>query len=73
MSALRITWKPVKQAVPLLLCLALLNGCASDDVSKRQYGQHHVCHKGRTMAVTSGDLIMHQNHGDTIGPCPKEK
>jgi hypothetical protein len=25
------------------------------------------------MAVTSGDLIKHQNHGDTIGPCPKEK
>jgi hypothetical protein len=56
-----------------LLCLAFLTGCASDKVSERQYGQHLVCHKGRTMAVTSGDLIKHQNHGDSIGPCPVEE
>ena len=63
----------MKQAIPLLLCLAFLTGCASDNVSERQYGQHLVCHKGRTMAVTSGDLIKHQNHGDSIGPCPVEE
>lgn len=73
MPALRNMWTPMRLAAPCLLCLALSSGCASDDVSKRQYGQYHVCHKGRTMAVTSGDLIMHQNHGDAIGPCPAEE
>ena len=73
MSALQTSWKPLQRAVPYVLCLAVLGACAGDDVSKRQYGQHYVCHKGRTMAVTSGDLIVHQSHGDAIGPCPTEK
>jgi hypothetical protein len=63
----------MKRVVLVLICLALLSSCVSDDVSTRRYGQQLVCHKDRSMAVTSGDLIVHQDHGDMVGPCPNEK
>ena len=62
------------RAILILVCLAFVCSCATDDaVSKRKYGQHHVCHKGHTQAVTAGDFFVHQNHGDTIGPCPEDQ
>lgn len=58
----------------LALCLLALNGCATgDSISKRQYGQQFVCHKGRTQAVSTADMFVHQNHGDSLGPCPNER
>ena len=58
----------------ILIGLMFFYGCATDDaVSKRQPGQQLVCHKGHTQAVTSGDYFVHQNHGDSVGPCPKEQ
>lgn len=54
-----------------LLCLTALCGCVSDDsIRDREYGQQYVCHKNHTLAVSTADLFVHQNHGDTIGPCP---
>ena len=63
----------MKRLTLVLICLTLVSGCVSDDVSTRRYGQHYVCHKDRSIAVTSGDLIVHQDHGDIVGPCPNEK
>jgi len=61
------------RTVFFLGCLAMLCGCATDDaVSKRKPGQQHVCHKGHTIAVTTADMFGHQNHGDKLGPCPKD-
>ena len=58
----------------VLMCLAVVCSCAtSDSVSKRRYGQQHVCHKGHTQAVSTADMFVHQNHGDEIGPCPKDQ
>jgi len=56
----------------ILLCLSTLCHCVSDDaLSTRQYGQQFVCHKHHTLAVSTADLFVHQNHGDTMGPCPQ--
>ena len=63
----------LKCVVCSLLGLALLSACVSDDVSDRKHGQQLVCHKGRTQAVTTGDYFLHQDHGDTVGPCPVEQ
>ena len=61
------------QTTFLILCLLALAGCATNDaVSKRQYGQQFVCHKGHTQAVSTANMFVHQNHGDTLGPCPNE-
>jgi hypothetical protein len=30
-----------------------------------------VCHKGRTITISTDALDTHLNHGDTLGPCPK--
>ena len=61
---------------PLLYLIALLSmvACTSDDyVERRQYGQHLVCHEGKeTLAVSTGDLFVHEQHGDALGPCPDE-
>jgi len=65
--------KRIRHAVLTLVCLLLVCACVSDDVSKRRYGQQLVCHKGRTQAVTAGDFFVHQDHGDTVGPCPEEQ
>src|SRR5210317_449117 len=55
------------RTVLILGCLAILCSCMTDDaVSKRKPGQQHVCHKGRTLAVTTADMFGHQNHGDTL-------
>jgi len=57
-----------------LLGLIILNGCVTnDDVSKRVYGQQLVCHKGHTQAVSTADSFVHQDHGDPLGPCPKDQ
>jgi hypothetical protein len=62
------------RVVFFLIFLVMVCGCASDDVvSKRKPGQQLVCHKGHTRAVTTGDFFVHQDHGDTVGPCPIEK
>jgi len=62
------------RTIALLFCLALLSSCATeDDVSKRVYGQQLVCHKGRTIAVSTADSFVHMDHGDSAGPCPKEQ
>lgn len=59
----------------ILLCgFAILGACATDDdVSKRVYGQQLVCHKGHTQAVSTADSFVHLDHGDSIGPCPKDQ
>jgi hypothetical protein len=58
----------------VLISLLLLEACAmSDDVSDRVYGQQLVCHKGHTRAVSTGDSFVHQDHGDTVGPCPDDQ
>ena len=62
------------RVLSLLFSIILLHGCAtSDSVAKRKPGQHLVCHKGQTRAVTTGDYFIHQDHGDSIGPCAEEK
>lgn len=58
----------------LLIALISMHGCATGDVvSERKNGQQLICHKGHTRAVTTGDYFIHIDHGDSIGPCPKEK
>jgi len=60
--------------IAILICMSLLCACAAgDDVSKRVYGQQLVCHKGHTQAVSTADSFVHMDHGDSIGPCPKEQ
>jgi hypothetical protein len=62
------------RAVLLLVGLVSLGACATDDtISERQYGQQLVCHKGHTQAVSTGDSFVHQDHGDSLGPCPKDQ
>jgi hypothetical protein len=57
-----------------LIGLTTVSGCATDDsVSDRRYGQQLVCHKGHTQAVSTADSFVHQNHGDSLGPCPKDQ
>jgi len=57
-----------------LILLVTVCGCVSSDpVSKRRYGQQHVCHDDRTLAVSTADMFVHQNHGDTLGPCPNDQ
>jgi len=72
MFSIRVV-KRIKPTVLALVCLTLMCACVSDDVSERKHGQQLVCHKGRTQAVTTGDFFLHQDHGDTVGPCPEEK
>jgi hypothetical protein len=52
----------------------LLAACAiGDTVSDRQPGQQLVCHKGEeTQAVSTADMFVHEQHGDSLGPCPHE-
>jgi len=58
----------------LLIILTIVGGCAtSDKVSDRVYGQQLVCHKGHTQAVSTADSFVHQDHGDDLGPCPKDQ
>ena len=53
--------------------LMFLYSCATDDhISERRYGQQLVCHKGHSQAVSTADSFVHQNHGDSLGPCPKD-
>lgn len=54
--------------------LVSISACVTDDsISERRYGQQLVCHKGHTQAVSTADSFVHQDHGDTIGPCPKDQ
>jgi len=62
------------RAIFMLSCLTIVSACATDDtISERQYGQQLVCHKGHTQAVSTADSFVHQDHGDTLGPCPKDQ
>jgi hypothetical protein len=62
------------RAVLILISLIIVSACATDDtISERKYGQQLVCHKGHTQAVSAADSFGHQNHGDTLGPCPKDQ
>ncbi len=62
------------RAVLFLCSLIIVSACATDDsISERRYGQQLVCHKGHTQAVSTADSFVHQDHGDTLGPCPKEQ
>jgi len=57
-----------------LIGLMLVCSCATDDTaSERRYGQQLVCHKDHTQAVSTADMFGHQNHGDSLGPCPKDQ
>lgn len=57
-----------------LIFFTIIGGCATDDTaSERRYGQQLVCHKGHTQAVSTADMFGHQDHGDTLGPCPKDQ
>lgn len=73
MGPLAAIRKQMRITVFSLFCLVLASACASDDVSDRRHGQQLVCHKGRTQAVATSDFFVHQDHGDTVGPCPEEK
>ena len=56
-----------------LISLTVLSACATDDaISDRRYGQQFVCHKNHSMAVSTADSFVHLDHGDTMGPCPKD-
>jgi len=62
------------RTILFLIGVTILCSCATDDaVSKRKYGQQFVCHKGHTIAVSTADMFLHQDHGDALGPCPKEQ
>lgn len=62
------------RAVLFLAGSIIVSACVTDDsISERRYGQQLVCHKGHTQAVSNADSFVHQDHGDTIGPCPKEQ
>lgn len=62
------------RAVLFLSSLIIVSACATDDsISERRYGQQLVCHKGHTQAVSTADSFVHQDHGDTLGPCPKDQ
>ena len=62
------------RAVLFLAVLIVLSSCVTDDsISERKYGQQLICHKGHTQAVSTADSFIHQDHGDTIGPCPKKQ
>ena len=62
------------RVILFLISLTFICSCATEDsVSKRRHGQQLVCHKDHTMAVSNADSFGHQNHGDTLGPCPKEQ
>lgn len=62
------------RAVYFLVSLLTLGACATDDtISERKYGQQLVCHKGHTQAVSTADSFVHQDHGDSLGPCPKDQ
>ncbi len=58
----------------LLLAAAIIAGCAGGDrVDDRQYGQQYVCHDGKqTLAVSTADMFVHEQHGDRLGPCPHD-
>jgi hypothetical protein len=32
-------------------------------------GPTTICHKGKTITVSGSSVVMHQGHGDTLGPC----
>lgn len=54
-----------------LLALFLLASCAgSDAISERQYGQLMVCHENQSIYVSTAHMFVHENHGDSLGPCP---
>ena len=62
------------RAIFILTSLIIVSACATDDsISERKYGQQLVCHKGHTQAVSNAASFGHQNHGDTLGPCPKDQ
>ncbi len=50
----------------------IATGCASGDrVTDRRAGQQLVCHHGKeTLAVSTADMFVHEQHGDSLGPCP---
>jgi hypothetical protein len=57
----------------LILAVALvLNGCATDTIEDRRFGQQVVCHDGtETLTVSNADSFVHLDHGDSPGPCPE--
>jgi len=58
----------------LLIALTCLCACAKNDsISDRKYGQQLVCHNDKTMAVSNADSFIHQDHGDSLGPCPETR
>lgn len=62
------------RSVLIFTSLLILSACATDDtISERKYGQQLVCHKGHTQAVSTADSFGHQNHGDSLGPCPEDQ
>jgi len=62
------------RAIFILTSLLIVSACATDDsISDRKYGQQMICHKGHTQAVSNASSFTHQNHGDTLGPCPKDQ
>lgn len=62
------------RALFILAGLLIVSACATDDsISERKYGQQLICHKGHTRAVSTADSFVHQNHGDSFGPCPKDQ
>jgi hypothetical protein len=58
----------------VLVSAMVLGGCvAGDRATERRYGQQHVCHEGeQTLAVSTADMFVHEQHGDTLGPCPHD-
>jgi hypothetical protein len=56
----------------ILVSATLLTACvATDTIDDRQTGQQLVCHKGKeTIAVSTAAMFAHEQHGDSLGPCP---
>ena len=58
----------------VLIGLIVLCSCATDDsIADRRYGQQLICHKDHTIAVSTADSFIHQDHGDAFGPCPRDQ
>lgn len=70
LAAARRTIRTALVALATLVAAACAGG---DRIHDRQPGQQYVCHDGKeTLAVSTADMFVHQQHGDALGPCPHD-
>jgi len=62
----------MSQLLRAVLLVTVLNGCATDSIESRRFGQQVLCHDGeKTIAVSNANSFVHLDHGDSPGPCPQ--